>query len=72
MSKTISRMTHKELQELIDSAVAKKLAELLADPDWGLTVRKKVRTKLLRQMKSVANGRRGRPLEEVLHDLGLE
>ena len=62
-------MTHMELQELIDSAVAKKLAELLADPDWGLAVRKKVRTKLLRQMKSVANGQRGRPLEEVLHDL---
>jgi hypothetical protein len=45
---------------------------LLGDPDEGLSLRKSVRERLLRQKRAVAEGERGVPLEEVVRQLGLE
>ena len=47
------------------------LADLGPDPDEGLTLRGAVRKRLLRQREMVAKGKFGRPLEEVLEQMGL-
>jgi vacuolar-type H+-ATPase subunit E/Vma4 len=69
-------MTRQELQEMIsnavESAVEQKLLEILGDPDEGLTIRKQVVDRLARQKKAVARGERGRSLDEVARELGLQ
>lgn len=72
MSATVAQMTKDELQELIGAVVEQKLAELLGDPDEGLSLKKAVRDQLVRQMAAVARGERGKPLEDVIRRLGLE
>lgn len=72
MAATVSRMTKRELQEMIESAVERKLLELLGDPDRGEQIRATVRKRLLRQKRAVARGERGEPLEAVARRLGLE
>ena len=71
MPKTLSDMTTEELAELIDARVERKLEEMLGDPDEGLEVREPLRRRLLVQRRSVAEGDRGRPLEDVLAEMGL-
>jgi hypothetical protein len=69
-------MTKEELREMIETtvqaALEHKLLEILGDPDEGLEIRKALQTRLLRQQQAVAAGERGRPLEEVVQQLGLE
>jgi hypothetical protein len=65
-------MTKDELREMIGAVVEEKLSEWFGDPDEGLTLKKGVRARLLRQMAAVARGERGKPLEEVARRLGLE
>jgi hypothetical protein len=69
-------MTKEELREMIERAVEtaleNKLLEILNDSDQGLEIRKTLRKRLLGQQKAVAAGERGRPLEEVVEQLGLE
>jgi hypothetical protein len=72
MSDSIAEMSKAEFRELIETVVEQKLMELLGDPDDGLELRKAVRTRLERQIRATANGERGRALEEVASDLGLE
>jgi hypothetical protein len=76
MPKTIARMTRDELREMIadavETAVELKLQEMLGDPDAGLTMRRALKQRLLRQKRAVASGERGRPLREVVAELGLE
>ena len=72
MSVTVARMTKDELQEMIGSVVEQKLIELLGDPDEGLSLKKTVRDRLVRQMAAVARGERGERFEDVVQRLGLE
>jgi hypothetical protein len=69
MAKLVAEMTAEELQEVVGSAVEKKIVELLGDPDAGLDIRENVRKRLLRQKRAVAKGDRGEPLENVVRRL---
>jgi hypothetical protein len=69
MSTVVAEMTKDELQEMLDAVIERKLLELLGDPDEGLSLKKAVRTRLLRQMQAVADGERGQPLEDVMRQL---
>ncbi|HUT34933.1 MAG TPA: hypothetical protein VNE39_15695 [Planctomycetota bacterium] len=71
MATTVGEMTARELQQIVEAAVERKLAELLGDPDEGLPVRKALRNRLLRQRRAVAAGERGKPLQDVVRRLGL-
>jgi len=64
-------MTKDELKEMIAELIDRRLVELLGDPDEGWEIRKRVRDRLLRQMKAVAEGERGEALEDVVGRLGL-
>ncbi|MEX2168243.1 MAG: hypothetical protein WD851_02955 [Pirellulales bacterium] len=67
--------TPAELREMIDTAVEeavdRRLEELLGDPDQGLEVREEIIERLKKQQTRVASGERGRPMEDVVRDLGL-
>lgn len=63
MAATVARMTKDELQEMIGAVVEEKLLELLGDPDEGLSLKKSVRDRLVRQMAAVERGERGERLE---------
>jgi len=67
---TVAQMTKDELREMIEDIVEQKLIELLGDPDEGLSIRKSVRERLLRQRQAVAMGERGEPFEDVVRRLG--
>ena len=73
---TIVQMTQDEFKEMLESVVEetveRKLIEILGDPDEGLEIRSELRERLLRQRQEVARGERGRPLEDVVRELGLE
>ncbi|MEJ2210081.1 MAG: hypothetical protein P8129_13720 [Anaerolineae bacterium] len=60
------------LESVVEETVERKLIEILGDPDEGLEIRSEVRERLLRQRSDVARGERGRPLEDVVRELGLE
>lgn len=72
MTTTLAQMTRIELKEMIETIIEQKLIELLGDPDEGLTIRKSVHDRLLRQKQSVATGERGEPFEDVVQRLGVE
>ncbi len=72
MGMTITQMTKGELKELIESIVEQKMLELIGDPDEGLSIREDLLKRLRRQKEQVATGRRGKPLEDVVKELGLE
>ncbi|MGH6631057.1 MAG: hypothetical protein ACREB3_15120 [Burkholderiales bacterium] len=71
MAKIVAEMTAKELQEVVGSAVERKIVELLGDLDAGLEIRENLRKRLLRQKRAVAKGDRGESLEKVVHRLKL-
>ena len=71
MADTVADMTRDEFKELLDDAIEQKLIELFGDPDEGEQIRQSLRERLLRQKEDVASGERGRPLEEVVSELGL-
>ena len=74
-TKTVAQMTPNELREMlesvIESAVERKLIELLGEPDEGLEIRGAVRERLLLQRQAVISGEHGQPFEEVVAELGL-
>ena len=72
MSATVAHMTKDELEELIGAVVEQKLVELLGDPDECLPLKKTLHDRLIRQMAAVANGERGKRLEDVTRELGLD
>ncbi len=72
MGNTITQMTKEELKELIESIVEQKMLELIGDPDEGLSIREELLKRLKRQKEQVATGKRGKPLEDVVRELGLE
>jgi hypothetical protein len=73
---TVAQMTQSQLREMleavVEATVEEKLLEILGDPDDGLQIRESIRERLVRQRKSVASGRYGQPLEDVVTELGLE
>jgi len=71
MATTVAEMTKDELQEMIGALIEEKLLELSGDPDEGVSLRKAVRDRLMRQKQAVAKGERGEPLEDVSRRLGL-
>lgn len=46
--------------------------ELIGDPDEGLSVREELLQRLRRQKEQVSSGKRGKSLETVIKELGLE
>jgi len=72
MAHKVAQMTKDELSEMISAIVEKKLLELIGDPDEGLSIRKSLHDRLLRQKKAVARGERGERFEDVVRRLGLE
>jgi hypothetical protein len=71
MQDSISNMTRDDLRDLLESVVEQKLVELLGDPDGNRELRADVIERLKHQQQAVANGERGRSLDEVTNDLGL-
>lgn len=71
MTTTVAQMTKEELEEMIDTAIERKLLEILGDPDEGLKIREDLRARLLRQKEAVAEGERGRLFDDVARQLGL-
>ena len=71
MAVTVVKMTKRELKEMIESTVEKKLLQLLGDPDQGLVLRRAIKDRLLRQRKTVTAGERGESLSTVVRRLGL-
>lgn len=65
MTTMVAEMSVADLRELIDELLDEKLAEILGDPDEGLTIRPEVREQLLRQMGRVRRGNYGVPLSEI-------
>jgi len=72
MGTTITQMTREELKEMIESIVEQKMLELIGDPDEGLSIREELIKRLKRQKEQVSTGKRGKPLEDVVKELGLE
>jgi hypothetical protein len=68
----VVQMTKDELQQMIEATIEQKLLELLGDPDEGLSLRKVVYDRLLRQKKAVTAGERGETFNNVVRRLGLE
>jgi len=72
MADTVAQMTKEELREMLDAIIEQKLLELLGDPDEGRQIRESLLKRLVRQKEQVAKGERGRPLQEVARELGLD
>ncbi len=76
MSKTVGDLSKRELKVMIETAVEnaveQTLISILEDPDKGLQLKKGLRSRLVRQKRAIRAGQRGRPLDEVTHQLGLE
>jgi hypothetical protein len=64
----VGEMTRDELRALIEEI----LDERAIDPDAGLEVRPEILAELREQDARVAAGERGKPLAEVIKELGLE
>ncbi len=67
----VADMTTDELRKMIESSVEHKLIEMFRDPDEGLELRLEFAESLLIQEKEFAEGKRGKPFEEVAARLGL-
>jgi hypothetical protein len=71
MASTVAHMSKRELTDIISTTVERKLLEILGDPDEGLTLKKTLRGRLLRQKKAVARGEQGTDLATVRRQLSL-
>jgi hypothetical protein len=71
MTETISQMTRAELLDMLEMIVEQKVLEILNDPDEGLEVEPALLERLLHQQRAVAEGERGRSLDDVVAELGL-
>ncbi len=72
MAELISEMTKEEFRLLIGETIEQKFIEMFGDPDEGLELRDEVREYLIRQREVIARGELGRPLDEVIKELGLD
>lgn len=69
MSTRVSDLTAEELNILIESAIDRKLAEWLGDPDEGLELQPELLERITRQRKAHAAGTHGRSLEDLRQNL---
>lgn len=72
MTELASQMTKEELRMLIDEALDQKFLEFFGDPDEGLELRESIKKRLIKQRQAVTQGDFGRPLDEVVKELGLD
>ena len=72
MNGSIAKLSLKDLKKVVEVVVEEKLLELFGDPDQGRMMRTSVRRRLAKQLHAVAAGERGRPLEQVIRENGLE
>jgi hypothetical protein len=72
MNTTVARMSKNELKKMIEITIEQKLLELLGDPDEGLEMKKSMKARLLRQIKSVKKGERGESIDTTLRRLKLK
>lgn len=71
MHTTVAHLTTDELGEMLSSIVEQKLLELFGDPEEGLDVRKSLHERLVRQLRAVEKGERGRPMREIMRKHNL-
>lgn len=72
MASKIAELTTDELRELIESSIERKLTEMFGDSDAGLEIHDSLRQQLARQEEDFQNGKRGKPLEDVIKRLELD
>ncbi|GEM_PF-1509724 len=76
MSGTVAQMSSDELRKMIESIVKnvirQELKLLSDDPDSGLELRDEISEQLKYQTELVANGERGRSLDDVIRELELQ
>jgi hypothetical protein len=76
MSGTVAQMSSDELRKMIESIVKnvirQELKLLFDDPDSGLELRDEISEQLKYQTELVANGERGRALDDVIRELELQ
>jgi hypothetical protein len=76
MITTIAQMTTEDFRTMLENIVAqtieKKLTEMMGDPDFGLTVRRSVRDRLMRQQQDVKKGRYGHNFEDAIARMETE
>jgi hypothetical protein len=69
--KTLSRMTAKELKEIVEDAVERKLYEIIQDSDKGLKLKPQVRERLRTTLKAERRGEKGISAAQVAKKFGL-
>jgi hypothetical protein len=76
MSGPVAQMSSDELRKMIESIVKnvirQELKLLSDDPDSGLELRDEISEQLKYQTELVANGERGRSLDDVIRELELQ
>ncbi len=68
----VNDLTVRQLQALVESAVERKLVEMLGDPDAGLVLKLTVKARLRRSLAAVGRGERGISAEHVTRGLRLK
>ncbi len=68
----VADMTQDELRNLVKSSVRQPLREMLRDPDEGLELRPEIIESIERQRKEFVAGKRGKSLDQVAKELGLD
>lgn len=68
----VKELSVEELKILIQETVEEKLQEFLGDPDEGLELKEEVKERLKRTMAALKRGEKGKPLEQVARELGLD
>ncbi len=69
---TVKDLSVEELKAVIGEVVEEKLREILADSDWGLTLRPEIRERLLRDLQEPQGESANIPAAEVARRRGLE
>jgi hypothetical protein len=72
MPSKVAELTTDELRELIESSIERKLNEMFGDPDAGLEISDSLRLQLERQTEDCKNGKRGKPLADVMKRIELD
>ena len=70
--KTVGELTIRQFEALIESAVERKLVELMGDPDAGLELKPSVKAKLRHSLEATRRGDRGIPAKQVAKELDLK
>jgi hypothetical protein len=72
MASKVAELTTDELREIIESSIERKLTEMFGDPDSGLEIHGSLCEQLARQEEDFRNGKRGKPLKDVIKRLELD